>query len=243
MRQLVLDTGPAALRRRMPTWGLLLTLGLHLLLAASWRIAHPPAHDTREERVFDLIPLPPPRPATPAPRMAPPPPVNAAARAERSAPAPRVLPEPEAITVPVEPQRLAADPFAQDPAPPPAETPAQALVGGAKKDAVAIDREARKGNSGVPQNPDTPWGRFVRGLEGAHRDTSLTIKTDSYTTPDGQTIYRFRRGGKYFCRSSGFVRPKIGGAEGGGAELFDSRGAEGGAGQVRCPSQATWIGD
>lgn len=243
MRQLAFVHGPAARERRLPSWGLLLTLGLHLLLAASWRITHPPAQDTREERVFDLILLSPPPPAPLAPRVEAPPPVKTDVRAEGSAPAPRVMAEPEAITVPIEPQRPVADPFAQNPDPALAETPVEAMVGRAKKDAVAIDRETRKGKSGVPQNPDTPWGRFVRGLEGAHRDTSLTIKTDSYTTPDGQTIYRFRRGGKTKCRSSGFVRPKIGGAEGGGAELFDSRGFEGGAGQVRCPSQAEWKKD
>lgn len=241
MRQPAFIHGPAALPRRTPSWGLLLTIGLHLLLAASWRIAHPPAPDAREERVFDLIPLPLPEPEKPAPRVEPAAPLARAARNARSAPAAMPDPEPEAITVPAEPQRPVADPFAETQAV--EETPVEAMNKRAKRDAVAIDREMRKGKSGVPENPDTPWGRFVRGLEGAHRDTSLTIKTDSYTTPDGQTIYRFRRNGKYFCRTSGFVRPKIGGAEGGGAELFDSRGSEGGAGQVRCPSQATWTKD
>lgn len=241
MRQPAFDNGPAALPRRTPSWGLLLTIGLHLLLAASWRIAHPPAPDAREERVFDLIPLPFPTPEQPAPRAGRAAPVAPAARNARSAPAPLPASEPEAITLPAAPQRAEAEPFAQTPAA--VETQVESMVGRAQRDAVAIDRETRKGKSGGPENPDTPWGRFVRGLEGAHRDTSLTVKTDSYTTPDGQTIYRFRRGGKYFCRTSGFVRPKIGGAEGGGQELFDARGSECGAGQVRCPSQATWTKD
>jgi len=243
MRRLAFVHGPAARERRIPSWGLLLTLGLHLLLAASWRITHPPAQDTREERVFDLVPLLPTRPPPPARRIEQAPPVKAPARAERSAPAPRAMPEPEAITVPAEPQRPVADPFAETAEPALAQTPAEAIVGRAKKDAIAIDREMRKGKSGVPANPDTPWGRFVRGLEGAHKDTGRTITTETYTSPDGQTIYRIRRNGQYFCRTSGFVRPRIGGAEGGGAEMFDSRGSEGGAGQVRCPSQAQWTKD
>ena len=234
MRQLAFDNGPTARQRRLPSWGLLLTLGLHLLLAVSWRVAHSPAQDTREAQVFDLVHIPPPLPVTPTPRIEPPP-VNAA-RTSRSAPAPRVMPEPEAITVPAEPERPVPAPVSETAEP----VAAAAMVGRALKDAVAIDRETSKGKSGVPAESGTAWGRFAGGLEGAHKDSARTITSDSYTTPDGQTIYRFRRNGQYFCRSSGFVRPRIGGAEGGGAETFDSRGFEGGAGQVRCPSQAEW---
>ncbi len=243
MRQPAVTHGPAALMRRTPSWGLLLTLGLHLLLFASWRIAHPPAVDTIEERVFELIALPPPVPDKPAPRAAAAPPPKSAARANRGAAALLVKPEPEAITVPAESPRTSTDPFAQAAERTPAETPAEAMIGRAKRDAVAIDREMRKGKSGVPDEPDTPWGRFVRGLEGAHIDRSRNIVTETYTAPDGQVIYRFRRGGKYRCRGSGFVRPSIGGAEGGKAELFDKAGAEGSAGEVRCPSQAIWKRD
>lgn len=240
MRQPALTYGPAALLRRTPAWGLLLTLGLHLLLAASWRIAHPPAADTFEERVFELIPFPSPVPDKPAPRAdAPPPP----APQVRDVPARRINREAEAITAPAEAPRPAADPStpAQDAAP--AEAAADTIAARARRDAIAIDREMRKGKSGVPEHADTAWGRFVGGLEDARKDSSLSITSESYTSPDGQTIYRFRRGGRYFCRTSGFVRPRIGGAEGGGVELFDSRGHESGAGQVRCPSQAVWKRD
>ena len=240
MRQPALTYGPAALLRRKPSWGLLLTIGLHLLLAASWRIAHPPAADTVEERVFELIPLPPPLPDKPAPRVDVPPP---AAPPVRGVPARRLSREPEAITAPGDAPRPAADSFAPAPEPAPAEAAPDSIAARARRDAVAIDREMRKGKSGVPEHADTAWGRFVSGLEDARKDDSLSIKTETYTTPDGQTIYRFRRGGRYFCRTSGFVRPRIGGAEGGGVELFDSRGHEGGAGQVRCPSQAVWKRD
>lgn len=238
MRQLAFESGPAALPRRTPSWGLLLTLGLHLLLAASWRIAHPPAADTVHERVFELLPLPLPAPVQVAPRAEP-----APARPTRTAPAPRTAPEPQAITAPADLPQSVADPVQSPPEPAPAAAPQESMAARARREAIAIDREMRKGKSGVPEEPDTRWARFVGGLEDAHKDTSLTVKTESYTTPDGQIIYRFRRGGRYYCRTSGFVRPRIGGAEGGGVELFDSRGHEGGAGQVRCPSQVTWKRD
>ncbi len=240
MRQPALTPGPAALLRRTPPWGLLLTLGLHLLLLASWRIAHPPAADTFGERVFALIPLPPPVPDKPAPRA------DAAPRAAprvRSVPARRFSREAEAITAPAEAARPVVETLAPAPEAAPAEVAPDTMAARARRDALAIDRETRKGKSGVPEHADTAWGRFVGGLEDARKDSSLSITTDTYTTPDGQTIYRFRRGGRYFCRTSGFVRPRIGGAEGGGVELFDSRGHEGGAGQVRCPSQAVWKRD
>ena len=213
---------------------------LRLLLLPSGGFPHPPAVDTVEERVFELIPLPPPVPDKPAPRVDTPPPASPQVR---SVPAHRLSGEAEAITAPVEAPRPVAESFApaQDPAP--AEAAPDSMAARARRDAVAIGREMRKGKSGVPEHADTAWGRFVGGHEDARKDTSLSITTESYTSPDGQTIYRFRRGGRYFCRTSGFVRPRIGGAEGGGVELFDSRGHEGGAGQVRCPSQAVWKRD
>ena len=240
MRQPALTYGPEALLRRTHAKGLLLTIGLHLLLAASWRIAHPPAADTVEERVFELIPLPPPLPDKPAPRVDVPPP---AAPPVRGVPARPPRRQPAPTPAPVAAPRPAADAAAPARHPPPAEAAPDSIAARARRDAVAIDREMRKGKSGVPEHADTAWGRFVSGLEDARKDDSLSIKTETYTTPDGQTIYRFRRGGRYFCRTSGFVRPRIGGAEGGGVELFDSRGHEGGAGQVRCPSQAVWKRD
>lgn len=235
MRQPSLTYGPAALPRRPQAKGLLLTLGLHLLLFASWRIAHPPAADTVEERVFELIPLPPPVPDKPAPRADAAPPAAPPAR--------RINREAEAITLPEEAPRPVTDPLTPAQEAAPAEAAPDTMAARARREAVAIDRAMRKGKSGVPEHADTAWGRFVGGLEDARKDNSLSIPSESYTSPDGQTIYRFRRGGRYFCRTSGFVRPRIGGAEGGGVELFDSRGHEGGAGQVRCPSQAVWKRD
>lgn len=228
--------------RRRPGWPLLATLGAHLLLAWSWRIAHPPPPSLHGERVVDLIPVPAPVPA--APRLQPPPPARptapVAARARTPAPAARAA-EPEAIATPV--AVPAGNPFAADAPPEPAVAAPGALLGQARQDARAIDRELRKGKSGVPDSADTPWTRFRDAAEGAFKDRGLGITSESYTTPDGQIIYRYRRGGKYRCRSSGGVPPRIGGAVGGGEVLFDAQGGEGRAGEVPCPNHAQWKRD
>jgi hypothetical protein len=57
----------------------------------------------------------------------------------------------------------------------------------------------------VPDEADTPMGRFQRGLESAHIDRSLTLQSDSYTSPDGVVIYRKRIGNRYRCRRAGGV--------------------------------------
>jgi len=228
-------------RRATPGWPLLAVLGVHLLLAWSWRIAHPPAPDPHGERVVDLIAVPPPPPAMP--RLRPPPPRPAAAPSlERPvAPAPRAA-EPDTAATPADAPARVADPFAIEA--PGAPAPLETMVGKARRDAGSIDRELRKGKSGVPESADTPWARLQGAMEGAHRDRGLTVTSETYTAPDGQVIYRFRRGGKVFCRGSGSVAPKIGGAVGGGEVLFDVQGAEGRAGTlVRCPSQAEWTRD
>ena len=70
------------------------------------------------------------------------------------------------------------------------------------------------------------------------------MTSESYTTPEGITIYRFRQGNKVYCRSGGHVRPGIGNvAEGGGIVNFDRAGGDGAAGLVRCPSQAEFKRD
>ncbi|SFD10464.1 hypothetical protein [Massilia yuzhufengensis] len=238
---MIFDDG-AAYPRRAPGWPLLATLGLHLLLAWSWRIAHPPALDTREERVFDVIALPP--PAREVAQFRPPPARDAGtrkARANRPPGAP--VREAEPITPPSETPAPAADPLAVAEPAAPAESALDAMVGRARRDAGPIDRELRKGKSGVPAVADTPWGRFRQALEGAHKDTARSLASDTYTAPDGQVIYRFRQGGKIWCRTSGSVKPRIGGAEGGGATMFDTRGGEGSAGTIRCPSHGEWKRD
>jgi hypothetical protein len=76
-----------------------------------------------------------------------------------------------------------------------------------RRQAGRIDRELRKGKSGVPDEPDTPMGRFRRGLERAHIDPSNAVYEDSYTSPDGTITYRKRIGNATICRRSGSISP------------------------------------
>lgn len=230
--------------RSRPGWPLAATLGVHLLLAWSWRIAHPPAPrepELHRERVIDLVTVPP-LPEMPRMRSEPPasPAIPRERRARSRAAETGTSPEPEPITPPPE---TVADPFAISAPSAPSETALDAMVGRAKRDAVIIDREMRKGKSGVPEVADTPMGRFRQALEAAHKDSSRGLVSDTYTAPDGQVIYRFRQGGKVWCRTGGSVRPQIGGANGGGATQFDSAGGGGAAGLIRCPSHGDWKRD
>ncbi len=175
------------------------------------------------------------------PQFVSPPPrsINVPASTARTGP----LREPEALASAPAMPAAAADPVAATPASEPAESPLGAMVGRARGDAGSIDRELRQGKPGVPEIADTPWGRFRETLAAAHIDRGLGVTSETYTAPDGQVIYRFRRGGKYKCRSSGSVGPKIGGAVGGGEMLFDVQGGAGRAGEVQCPLHAEWKRD
>ena len=102
-----------------------------------------------------------------------------------------------------------------------------------RRQAGRIDRELRKGRSGVPDEPDTPMGRFRRGLEQAHVDRSWSVREDSYTSPDGTVIYRKRIGKATICRRSGNVSPL--GMRG---VLFGNE-----AGDVPCPAGVQWKSD
>jgi len=235
-------------RRSRPGWPLLATLGVHLLLAWSWRIAHAPAPapvpDSRSERLIELLALPAPTPALP--RVRPAPPERASAAPRRPAPAPARVPARDGEP-PVAPAAQApaapADPFGDTVQPAPTSAQPGDLLGAARREAGRIDRELRQGKPGIPDAPDTAWARFQGTLEGAHKERGLGVTSQTYTAPDGQVIYRFMRGGKFRCRAGGGVRPKIGGAVGGGAELFDVRGGEGSAGEVRCPNHVEWKND
>ena len=241
--------GDAAFPRRVPGWPLVATLGLHLLLAWSWRIAHPPAQDALGERVFNLIPVAPPALELPSARRetAPVRPKATRTRGPALPALPDAVRETEPLVPPAAAPAPATDPFAitapAAPAAPAAsgEAPLDAMVGRARRDAGVIDRELRKGKSGVPAVADTPWGRFTRTLEAAHIDRSRTVVSESYTAPDGEVIYRFRKGGKVLCRITGGVKPGIGNAI--GTSAFDVRGGNGTAGLIDCPSNATWKRD
>jgi hypothetical protein len=100
-----------------------------------------------------------------------------------------------------------------------------------KRQAGRIDRELRNGKSGVPDEPDTPMGRFRRALEAAHIDRSKSVHYDTYTSPDGTIIYRTRTGSGSICRRSGNISP-----------LGMSRMKMGGeaADNIPCPSGVEW---
>lgn len=63
---------------------------------------------------------------------------------------------------------------------------------------------------------------------------------ESYTGPDGVTIYRFKAGNRTYCRTGGSVRPRIDGAYAGGYDLKDASGDSRHAGLVECPTNVIW---
>ena len=108
----------------------------------------------------------------------------------------------------------------------------------AKRQAGLIDRELRGGKPApLTSDPDLPIVRFRSALESAFADRSRTMVMDVQTQPDGVIVYRFRRGGKVWCRQSGDGGPSMiehsDGARQAGA---GSRGGAGKAGTVACPS-------
>lgn len=225
--------------RRAPGWPLAATLGAHLLLLWSWRVAMAPAPappaPIEHELMLLTVPAASPLQAAPAPSRPPPRPRAEAVAPSRPAPPATAAeqPEPGAISTPyADPLAEAAEQGAQD-----------ALAERARRAASPLDHPMRKGKLAVLDAADTPWKRFTRTVEGAYKDGGRTLTSESYTTPDGVTIYRFRRGGRVYCRTGGHVRPRIGGAEGGGAVSFDVGGGEGAAGLVACPAQAEFKPD
>ena len=129
-----------------------------------------------------------------------------------------------------------------DTAPPsaPATTQGSFAYGLAKRQAGRIDRELRKGKPGVPTEADTPWARFQRGLDSAHIDRSLTLQSDTYTSPDGVVIYRFRQGNRVRCRRAGGAgMPLRGMPEGSSLSIPGSNAA----GDTDCPKGVTWNRD
>lgn len=209
-------SGPLARPSSRKRLALGFTFGLHLLAAWLWTQQRPVATAQPEQVVSVLLQLP--RPVVP-----------------RLAPVPTPAPSPLRRTAPAHPSRPA------DPSPVPAatvETPAAAVEEAApatsgfslelaKRQSGAIDRALRKGKSGVPVEADTPWARFQRGVEAAYDDRSNSVVMDSYTSPDGIVIYRFRQGNRVSCRQTGGVAPA--GMKGVGS-----------AGDVTCPSGVTW---
>ena len=127
-----------------------------------------------------------------------------------------------------------------DPAAGASSTPGGFALGLAKRQAGRIDRELRKGKPGVPTEADTPMARFRRGVESAYIDRSLTLQSDTYTSPDGVVIYRFRQGNRYRCRRAGGVGMPLAGMPGTGSITAASAGA---AGSTDCPKGVVWNQD
>jgi hypothetical protein len=139
------------------------------------------------------------------------------------------------------PAGTAADARTRTPTPPgSASTQGGFAAGLAQHQAGRIDHELRKGKPGVPDEADTPWARFRRGLESAHIDRSLTLQSDTYTSPDGVVIYRFRRGNSVRCRRAGGVGMPLAGMPGGGSVTMPSAGS---AAETDCPKGVTWNRD
>lgn len=227
--------------RRTPGWPLAVTLGVHVLLLWAWRVATAPQAPTADplERTLMLVPAPMPRILPDLVRPARPKPP-----ATRTQAAPATAPE-AATPIAAQPD---AEPISEPDVDPLAQPSEQATVQEgikerARQAAGPAAHALRKGKLAKLEPGDTPLSRFRTALEGAHKDSRRTLASESYTTPDGVTIYRFRIGGKVYCRTGGHVKPGIGGAEGGGATLFDSGGGGGAAGIISCPKHAEFTRD
>jgi len=231
--------------RRAPGWPLAVTLGAHLLLAWWWLDATgvrslPSIVPALREFLVVPVLVPP-----PAPDSSPPPAIfPSTARTPARAPVeaqPITPPADAPVAEPVaEPY---PDPLAQPSPQDDAASEESTLAGRARRAAGGADHDLRKGKLAPLEPTDTPWKRFSSAVEGARKDSSLTLTSESYTSPDGTIVYRLRKNGKYYCRSGGGVRPSMFGAEGGGAVLFDKPGGGGIAGLVPCPSQAEFKRD
>lgn len=209
---------------------LILTLGLHLLLVLAWRWQGQTAPGAAPpERLIELVQVrpPPPSAAKASPGPLPPP------RKTVSPPPPVTAPP-----LPLPGEAPPADEAGAAQAPPgPAEPGSDApvtlageeLLSAARRSAAALDREERKGKSGVPLEADTPWSRFRAGLAAAHVDRSLSMRMEKYESPDGVVVYRTTQAGKQSCHMTGAAVFGPGRAGGGSA-----------AGSVACPTGVRW---
>ncbi len=215
--------------------------------------ARPPAQTDPHPRPAPSRPAPGPAPAPAAPvRTAP---STHATPVPRPDDLTRVHADTQAVAVPTpdaaapapdvfdtaRPAGTAPDARASTPVPAgPASTRGGFAMGLAQHQAGRIDHELRKGKSGVPDEADTPWARFRRGLGAAHIDRSLTLQTDTYTSPDGIVIYRFRQGDRVRCRRAGGVgMPLRGMADGASAAMAGANSAS----ASDCPKGVTWNRD
>jgi len=243
--------------RRTPGWPLAVTLGLHLLLGWWWlqatgvRVLPAIVSAPREFIVVAVLaPAPSRSSAAPAaasssrPRAAQATTARAAPAAPAVAPQP-ITPAPADTAPPAATSEPAADPF-----PTPSASAQEGIATGddslasrGKRTAGAVDHELRKGKLAPLEPGDNKWERFAQAVGNARVDTSRTLVSESYTAPDGVIVYRFRLGGRTWCRTGGDIRPSPFGAQAGGAALFDKAGGGGFAGTVRCPTRVDFKPD
>ena len=243
--------------RRTPGWPLALTLGLHLLLGWWWLQATGlrvlPA-DLPAPREFIVVAVLTPAPsrssAAPAAAASPRPRAAQAVPARAAPPAPPVAlqpitPAPADTAPPAATSKPAAEAFPTPPgsAQDTTATGDDSLASRGKRTAGAVDHELRKGKLAPLDPGDNKWQRFAQAVGDARVDTSRTLTSESYTAPDGVVVYRFRQGGRTWCRTGGDIRPSPFGAQAGGAALFDKAGGGGFAGTVRCPTRVEFKPD
>ncbi|MEF9927901.1 MAG: hypothetical protein RR983_09640 [Massilia sp.] len=249
--------------RRRPGWPLAVTLGLHLLLGWWWlqatgvRVLPAVVSAPREFIVVAVLAPAPSRPSTapaapaapaaaasPRPRAAQAIPARAVPAAPTVAPQP-LTPAPADTAPPAATSEPGADPFPTPPgsAQDTTATGDDSLASRGKRTAGAVDHELRKGKLATLDPGDSKWQRFAEAVGNARVDTSRTLISESYTAPDGVVVYRFRLGGRTWCRTGGDIRPSPFGAQAGGAALFDKAGGGGFAGTVRCPTRVVFKPD
>jgi hypothetical protein len=246
--------------RRTPGWPLVVTVGLHLLLGWWWlqatgvRVLPAVVSAPREFIVVAVLTPAPSRssaaPAAPAAAASPRPRATQAVPARADPAAPSVVlqpitPAPADTVPPAATSEPAADPFPTPPgsAQDTTATGDDSLASRGKRTAGAVDHELRKGKLAPLDPGDNKWQRFAEAVSNARVDTSRTLVSESYTAPDGVVVYRFRLGGRTWCRTGGGIRPSPFGAQAGGAALFDKAGGGGFAGTVRCPTRVEFKPD
>lgn len=249
--------------RRTPGWPLAVTLGLHLLLGWWWLQATgvrmlPAIVSAPREFIVVAVLAPAPSRSSAVP-AAPAAPAAAASPRPRAAQAIPARAAPAASTVALQP----ITPAPADSAPPAATiepaadafpTPSgsaqdtfatgdDSLANRGKRTAGAVDHELRKGKLAPLDPGDSKWQRFAEAVSNARVDTSRTLVSESYTSPDGVVVYRFRLGGRTWCRTGGGIRPSPFGAQAGGATSFDTAGGGGFAGTIECPTRVRFKPD
>jgi hypothetical protein len=220
-----------------PSWTpLAVTLGLHLLIALAWlaRPAPPPGDAGGEVMsVLVRVPAPAPEPAK-LPKPGPRPLLPSSVRHRDE---PLLVPTAPALPIPSAP----SDPVAPAISVPSSPPTASDLLARARQQAGAIDHELRDGRPAAPLSASGAQGRLERGIAGAYIDRSRTVRTDSYTSPDGVVTYRMRVGDKVLCRKSGSVAPGLEYSEGARLAGAGSAGSATTAGFVPCPtSDVDW---